>query len=58
MFKIEVSKVKKFYSFLASVDHKIYFRLHIADICFFEGGEGKLLVKTKGNSVIAVQISS
>lgn len=43
---------------MSSVDHKIYFRLQVADICFFEGGEGKLLFKTKGNAVISVQISS
>jgi len=35
MFKIDSFKMKKFFQFLASVDHKIYFRLQMPDICFF-----------------------
>jgi hypothetical protein len=58
MFKIDVSKMKKFYQFLSNVDHKIAFRLQMPELCFFEGGEGKMLFKTKANAVIMVQISA
>lgn len=52
MFKIESSKMKKFYQFLSAIDHKIFFKLQMPELCFFENGEGKILFKTKGQAFI------
>jgi hypothetical protein len=58
MFNIDCARMKKFYQFLSSVDQKVYFRLQIPEICFFEGGEGKWLFRTKGNMVIGSQMTA
>lgn len=57
MFKIEVSKMKKFYQLLSAVDHKIFFKLQMPELCFFENGEGKVLFKTKGQAFIMVTLT-
>jgi hypothetical protein len=57
MFNIDGPKMKKFYQFISSLDQKIYFRLQIPEICFFEGGEGKVFFKTKGTGIVQVQMT-
>lgn len=49
--------MRKFYQLISSVDQKIYFRLQIPDLCFFEGGEGKVLYKAKVNGIAQVSIT-
>ena len=49
--------MRKFYQLIASLDSKIYFRLQIPDLCFFECGEGKLLFKSKATGIAQVQIT-
>ncbi len=52
-----MAKTKKFYQFISTLDQKIYFKLQIPDLCFFEGGEGKLLFKSKATGIAQVQIT-
>lgn len=35
MFKVDMSRMRKFYQFISSVDQKIYFKMQIPEICFF-----------------------
>jgi hypothetical protein len=35
MFKIEASKMRKFYQLLSAVDHKIFFKMQMPELCFF-----------------------
>ena len=57
MFKIELAKMKKFYQFLSSVDHKIFFKLQMPELCFFENGEGRTIFKTKGQAFIQITVT-
>ena len=57
MFKIELAMMKKFYQFLSSVDQKIFFKLQMPELCFFEGGEGKTIFKTKGQAFIMITVT-
>lgn len=57
MFKIETSKMKKFYQLLSAVDHKIFFKLQMPELCFFEAGEGKILFKTKGQAFVMLTLT-
>lgn len=56
MFKIDLNKMKKFYQFLSNIDQKIYFKIQIPELCFFEGGEGKIIYKSKSNGIYQINI--
>ena len=51
MFKLNLKKYKKFYELLSRVSPKVYFRLQVPEMCFFEDGEGKWLFRTEGIAI-------
>lgn len=57
VFNLDPHKMRKFFQLISALDQKIYFRLAIPELCFFEGGEGKVLYKSKANGIAQVSIT-
>lgn len=49
--------MQEFLELISAVDSKVFFKLDIAEICFFEKGEAQKMFKSNNNGVHRVELT-